>query len=88
MFVLVGRSGEVVVASAFFSTSDVLLRSAEEVLPHVLDSTSDPPPLFDGTTRYLFYFTFTPIRVLQNFAITQHDFESGNEIFFHVFPFQ
>ncbi|KAI8027295.1 hypothetical protein LOK49_LG02G00778 [Camellia lanceoleosa] len=24
----------------------------EEVLPPVLDSSSDPPPLFDGTTRW------------------------------------
>ena len=24
----------------------------EEVLPPVLDSTSDQPPLFDGTTRF------------------------------------
>ncbi|CAL5438923.1 unnamed protein product [Camellia sinensis] len=26
----------------------------EEVLPPILDSSSDPPPLFDGTTRYCF----------------------------------
>ncbi|KAJ0476596.1 putative Thioredoxin-like superfamily, glutathione S-transferase L1/2/3 [Helianthus annuus] len=27
------------------------MASVKEVLPPVLDSTSQPPPLFDGTTR-------------------------------------
>lgn len=30
-------------------------RCVEEVLPPVLDSTSDQPPLFDGTTRFFHF---------------------------------
>ncbi|KAK3012953.1 hypothetical protein RJ639_008990 [Escallonia herrerae] len=33
-----------------------MIRSVQEVLPPVLDSTSEPPPLFDGTTRLYTYF--------------------------------
>lgn len=43
----------------------ILYRSGKEVLPPVLTSNSEPPPVFDGTTRYgLIQFTCLQIHSL------------------------
>ena len=37
---------------SFLFFGKILYRSGIEVLPPVLTSNSEPPPIFDGTTRY------------------------------------
>lgn len=51
--------------SFFFFFGKILYRSGKEVLPPVLTSNSEPPPVFDGTTRYgLIQFTCFQIHSL------------------------